>query len=97
VNWVVPASLFPGGRTQPVTVPLIRPNSEFLPRWTQLDLSAKRTFAIGRTRFVADVTIFNVLNASTVITQVATFGAAFGTPTSIIPGRLPRLGLQVSF
>jgi hypothetical protein len=97
MSWVVPASLFPGGRTQPVTVPLIAPNSEFLPRWTQLDLSAKRSFNVGRMRLVADFSVFNVLNVSTVITQVTTAGAAFGTPTSIIPGRLPRLGLQVSF
>lgn len=97
MNWVVPASLFPGGRTQPVTVPLLAPNSQFLPRWTQLDLSAKRTFQLRGLRLVADLSVFNVLNASTVITQVATFGAAFGTPTSIIPGRLPRLGLQVSW
>ena len=97
VNWVVPASLFPGGRTQSVTVPLIPPNTKFAPRWTQLDLGVKRSFQIGRTRLVADLTIFNVLNVSTVITEVETFGAALGTPTSIIPGRLPRLGLQVSF
>lgn len=97
VNWVVPASLFPGGRTQSVTVPLIPPNTKFAPRWTQLDLGVKRSFQIGRTRLAADLTIFNVLNVSTVITQVETFGAALGTPTSIIPGRLPRLGLQVSF
>ena len=97
-NWVVPAAFFPNGRrTQPVTVPLIAPQTQFLPNWNQVDVSAKRTFRFGRKTLVADVTLFNLLNASTVITQTTTFGASFGTPTLIIPGRLPRVGLQLGF
>jgi hypothetical protein len=97
-NWVVPASFFPNGkRTQSVTVPLIAPQSQFLPNWNQVDISAKRTFKFGNTILVADVTIFNVMNSNTVITQTTTFGASFGTPTLIIPGRLPRVGVQLRF
>jgi hypothetical protein len=97
-NWIVPASVFPNGkRTQSIAVPLIAPTAQFLPSWTQIDLSAKRTFTFGRTTVVADVTVFNVMNSSTVITQTTTFGPSFGTPTTIIPGRLPRIGLQLRF
>ena len=97
-NWVVPASLFPNRqRTESVTAPLIPPLTEFLPRWTQLDVSVKRNFRLARTTLVADLTVFNVMNSSTVITETSTFGPSLGTPTSIIPGRLPRIGVQVKF
>ncbi len=96
-NWNVPAILFPGGRTASVTVPLIAPGTEFLPRWAQFDLGVKRTFRVGRTTLIADLTIFNVLNSNTVITETSTFGPSLYTPTSIIAGRLPRVGLQMRF
>ncbi|PYR00006.1 MAG: hypothetical protein DMF97_10390 [Acidobacteria bacterium] len=42
VNWAVPANLFPGGRTQSVTVNLLPPGREYLDRWNQLDLSFRK-------------------------------------------------------
>jgi hypothetical protein len=96
VNWVVPASAFPGGqRTQPVTVRLIAPYTKYLPRWTQFDLSAKRKFQLSTVELVADVSLFNVMNSSAVLTERQTFGPSLGTPTSIMSGRAPRVGLQM--
>lgn len=96
-TWVVPASLFPGGRTQSVTVPLLAPNTEFLPTWTQVDLTLRKTIRMGRTTFSGDFTLFNVLNSNTIITENPSFGTSFRVPTSIISGRLPRVGFQVNF
>ena len=44
VTWSVPANLFPGGRTQSVTVDLIPPGTKFLERWNQVDLSLRKLF-----------------------------------------------------
>ncbi len=95
---MAPASVFPGGqRTQSVTVPLIAPNTKYLPRWTQLDLSLKRTFRVRTIELVGDLTVFNVTNSSVVLNEIQTFGASLGTPTEIMSARLPRIGLQMRF
>jgi len=98
INWIVPAPLFPSGqRTQAVVTPLISPNTKYLPRWTQIDLSVKRTFRLRPVELVADLTVFNVTNSSVVLGELQTFGPSLGTPTEIMSGRFPRLGLQMRF
>lgn len=53
VSWTVPANLFPGGRTQAETVPLIQPRTKFLNRWNQLDLNLKKLFRLDRVQLSA--------------------------------------------
>jgi hypothetical protein len=97
VSWPVPPSLFPGGRTQAVAVQLVPPNTRFLKRWNQLDISVKRNLALGRIALQPVVEIFNLLNSSVVLTEIQTFGPLLGRPTSTIQGRLLKLGVVAKF
>ena len=97
VNWAVPANLFPGGRTQAVSVNLIPPGSQYLSRWNQLDLSFRKTFAIGRIRLDGALDMFNALNTSVVLSQNQNFGSTLGQPQAVLQGRLLRVSTQLKF
>ncbi|MGE3778891.1 MAG: carboxypeptidase regulatory-like domain-containing protein [Pirellulaceae bacterium] len=97
VSWVVPANLFPAGRTKSETVPLVAPGEKYLPRWTQMDIGVKRTFVFGNRQIIPQAEIFNLLNSSVVLSENQTFGASLGQPTSTLLGRLLRLAVQVKF
>ena len=96
-RWVVPANLFPGGRTQSVTVPLIPPGTKYLKRWSQLDLSARKGFTFGRQRFEASLDMFNALNSNVVLAQNQSFGATLDQPSQILQPRLLRVSAQWKF
>ena len=97
VNWSVPANLFPGGRTQSVTIDLIPPGSKFLERWNQVDLSLRKLFNMQRTQFNISLDMFNVLNSNVVLSETQAYGPALGNPTSILQPRLLRISGGVKF
>jgi hypothetical protein len=97
VNWAVPANLFPGGRTQSVTVNLVPPGSKYLERWNQLDLSVRRVFRFGKVRIDGALDIFNALNSNVVLTENQNFGSTLGQPQAILQGRLLRISNQIKF
>jgi hypothetical protein len=97
VNWIVPVNVFPGGRTQSVTVPLIPPGTSFFKRWNQLDITVRRSFRRGRVEITPAVDLFNALNSSVVTAQNQTFGTSLGRPSTILTPRTPRLSVQVKF
>jgi hypothetical protein len=97
VNWAVPASVFPGGRTQPVTVNLIPPGSRYLKRWNELDLTLRRVIKVGRFRVDGALDIFNSLNSNVVLQQNENLGSALGRPQAVLQGRLLRLSSQIKF
>jgi hypothetical protein len=97
VNWAVPTNLFPGGRTQAVTVGLIPPGSEYLDRWNQLDVEVKKTFRVGAVLFEPAVEVYNALNSNVVLTQNQSYGSTLGQPQRVLQGRLVRLSTQVKF
>lgn len=97
VNWTVPANLFPGGRTQSVTVPLIAPGTKYLDRWTQVDLSLRKVFDRGIQRFEVALDMFNALNSNVVLAQNESFGVTLDRPSQILQPRLLRLTAQWKF
>jgi Carboxypeptidase regulatory-like domain len=97
VNWAVPANIFPGGRTQSVTVNLIPPGSQYLDRWNQLDLSFRKVFTIGRYRIDGALDMFNALNSNVVLSQNQNFGPSLGQPLAVLQGRLLRISSQIKF
>ena len=97
VDWVVPADLFPGGRTQSVTVALNPPGSRYLQRFNQLDMSIKRTIRAGRMQVEPGVAAFNLLNSSLVLREIQTFGPALGQPLNTLQGRFLKLELLFKF
>lgn len=97
ITWSVPPNLFPGGRTQPVTVRVNPPGRDYNDRWNQVDLQVKRTFRVGGASFEPGVDVYNVFNGNAVMIQNTSFGSALGTPTRIIQGRITRVTLQTQF
>jgi len=79
-------------------VPLYEPNSKFEDRLTQVDLRFAKTFRLGGSRRLqGNVEIFNVLDARDVLFSNPTFGAAWLRPSTILGGRLLKLGAQFDF
>jgi hypothetical protein len=82
-----------------ITVPLVAPGVEFLPRLNQLDLSFAKQFQIGSMRVQGQLDMFNALNKSTELlyrsTNFAT--ASYLQPSSILQGRMYRVGMQLKW
>jgi hypothetical protein len=97
VNWAVPTNLFPGGRTQAVTVNLVPPGAKYLDRWNQLDLSIRRPFRFGKARIDGALEMFNSLNTNVVLSENQNFGSTLGQPLAILQGRLLRISSQIKF
>jgi hypothetical protein len=98
VLWTPAASVFPNGqRTQSVTVPLVPPGSEYLDRWTQLDLSFRKVFRIRGYRLDGALDMFNALNSNVVLAQNQNYGSTLGQPQAVLQGRLLRLSTQLKF
>jgi hypothetical protein len=97
-DFAVPATL-PGGvaRTIPVTVGLVAPGTRYFDRWNQLDFSIKRAIAVGKYTVTPSFELYNALNSSVVVNALQTYGATYLRPTSTLPGRLMRLGVQLKF
>lgn len=82
-----------------LTVPLVAPGTEFLPRLSQLDLSLGKWFNIRRVRVQGQVDLFNVFNHSTIIgyRSVNYATPAYLQPSSVLQGRIIRLGMQMKW
>jgi hypothetical protein len=101
VNYSVPSSLFPGGRTQAVTVNLVPPGSKYLHRWNQLDVSFRKVFRVGKVSFDGALDVFNLLNSNVVLQENQSYSTGavqtLGTPQQILQGRMLRISNQIKF
>ena len=77
-----------------VNVQLVEPGQKLLGRQNQADIRVKRTFQIGRLSLEAQADAYNAFNSGVVLQSVQTFGSRLDVPSSILQGRLFRLGLQ---
>ena len=82
-----------------LTVPLVAPGTEFLPRLNQLDLSLAKWFQVGRTRIQGQIDVFNAFNKNTDLSYRSTNAttAAYLVPASVLQGRQIRLGMQMKW
>jgi hypothetical protein len=82
-----------------ITIPLVAPGTEFLPRLNQLDLSLGKGFTIGLKRLHGQIDLFNVFNASTVLSfrSVNFDTASYQQPSSVLQGRIVRIGTRMSW
>jgi Carboxypeptidase regulatory-like domain len=80
-----------------VTVPLVAPGTEFLPRLNQLDLSFAKSIKLGDVRLQAQLDMFNTLNKNTELLYRSTNFAttAYLQPSSVLQGRMYRAGVQL--
>ena len=86
------------------TVPLVAPQTLFEDRRTQIDLRLSKIFALGPTgRLRANLDVYNLLNASSVLSVNSAFGSRWQFPIgrggseAILWGRMIQLGGELSF
>ncbi len=77
-----------------VNIQLAEPGQKLLGRQNQADIRLKRTFQLGRLSLEAQADAYNAFNSGVVLQRVQTVGARLDVPSSILQGRLFRLGLQ---
>jgi hypothetical protein len=78
-------------------VPLLKPGTKYLDRWNQVDVRLAKKFQVGRARLQGQLDIFNILNASSILSTNESYGSSLDRPTSILQGRLLAVGMQMSF
>jgi len=86
-------------------VPLIPLQTMFDPRRTQLDLRLSKMFKVGqRTRFRADLDVYNVTNGGAVLSANNTYGPSWRKPvgssvqgSGFVDGRLVEFGGRLSW
>jgi hypothetical protein len=79
------------------TIPLLTPGTKYLKRWNQVDVRLAKKFQVGRAKLQGQFDMFNVLNSSSILGTVETFGSTLDRPTAILQGRLLAVGMQVNF
>src|SRR5579863_5927438 len=71
---------------------------EYGDRLNQLDGRLSKTFKFGsRGRAQVMFDLYNLLNVGPVLVLNTTYGAAWQTPTAILPGRLAKFGARIDF
>jgi hypothetical protein len=93
------AFVIPNLTESSVTIPLVAPGTEFLPRLNQVDLSLGKWFQIGGTRIQGQIDLFNTLNASTIVGYRSTNFAtpAYLQPSGVLQARLIRIGTRINW
>jgi hypothetical protein len=93
------------GGAASVTLNVAPPNSLFGDRVNQMDVRAGKILKIGGKRLQANFDLYNVFNASPVVTFNSTYGtfgsatagSVYRQPTQILDGRLAKFSVQFDF
>jgi hypothetical protein len=89
------------GGASNVTVNLVAPGTIFGDRLNQFDVRFGKVVRVGRLRTVLSVDVYNAFNANPVLAENATYRDAtisgWRIPTSILPARFAKFGVQVDF
>ena len=87
-----------GAFTAPFRVMNVVPAGEvFTESLNQIDFRVAKVFALQQTRTSLNFDFFNVTNSNSIITENATYGAAWGTPQSIVLPRLFKVSVDFDF
>jgi hypothetical protein len=79
------------------TLPLTRRGDERLPNVTMVDVRIARAFRFGSRRFSPQLDIFNIGNASTIVSRNTAVGSTYGRPNEILSPRIIRFGFSLDF
>jgi hypothetical protein len=80
-----------------VLVNLVEPGTMYGDRINQFDFRAAKVLRFGRTRTMLSVDLYNAFNSSAVQTYNQTYGAAWLTPTLVLPARFMKVSAQLDF
>ena len=97
VNYNVVPAIIPNLTVASVTVPLLKPGTKYLDRWNQVDVRLAKKFRLRHVNFQGQLDIFNILNASSILSVTETYGTSLDRPTAILQGRLLAVGAQLNF
>ena len=87
-----------GAFTAPFRVMNVVPAGEvFTESLDQIDFRVAKVFRLQQTRTSLNFDFFNVTNSNSIITENATYGAAWGTPQSIVLPRLFKVSVDFDF
>jgi hypothetical protein len=89
----------PSGNVPNVTFNLIEPGSLYGDRVNQLDLRIAKNFTFGSTRSMLSLDLYNVMNASAILTYNQNFvpNGTWLQANSVLTGRLARISVDFSF
>ena len=68
-----------------------------LPNVFEFDMSFRRSFRLQDRTFEPRIDIYNVTNQSTILGRVSQLGSAFGRASTIMRGRIIRIGGNFTF
>ena len=80
-----------------VLVNLVEPGTMYGDRINQFDFRAAKVLRFGRTRTLVSLDLYNAFNSSAVQTYNQTYGAAWLTPTLVLPARFMKVSAQLDF
>lgn len=96
-TYVVTTTQVPG-LTQVTQNVQVAERGEYRYPWVNLlDLRFAKTFRMGSARFEPTFDLYNVFNNNAVTNAVQTIGTSLGRPSSIVMGRLVRIGGRITF
>ena len=89
----------PSGNVPNVTFNLIEPGSLYGDRVNQLDLRVAKNFTFGSTRSMLSLDLYNVMNASAILTYNQNFvpNGTWLQANSVLTGRLARISVDFTF
>ncbi|MGE3512449.1 MAG: hypothetical protein AB7N65_26595, partial [Vicinamibacterales bacterium] len=86
-----------GNVTQVVIANVIPPGSAFEKRFNQLDVRVSKNFRFQRWSIQASMDVYNLFNASPVLTENFRYGPQWLRPTGILDARLAKFGAKLTF
>jgi hypothetical protein len=105
-NYAVPSAVIAqqlgrpvAGNPANVTINLLEPGSRYGDRLNQLDFRVGKILKYGSTRTVLGVDLYNVLNASTILTYNNTFvpNGAWLQPVTVLTARMARVSAEFTW
>ena len=79
-------------------MPLIAPNTLFEARRNQLDLRLSKRFRMRSSgRLQLNLDLYNATNGNSIVLRNDAYGPAWGTPLSVLDGRLLQISGTVTF
>jgi hypothetical protein len=85
------------GPTATATVALIKPQTVFEDRLTQFDVRFTKIVRVAGTKLQGMFDIYNVFNASSILSVNGTYGPLWLRPQSILGARLFKVGAQIDW
>jgi hypothetical protein len=85
------------GANATATVQLVQPGTMYGPRQRALDLRISKRFQAGKARLTGNIDVFNIFNATSIVTLNTTYGPAWQRPTLLQGARFLKVSGQIDF